>query len=127
MSHIICRYDLPGCACGATPVYCSYEEWCTAPDAKSNCILYAPSGKKLQHEYEIRGHKFTSECEVKTCAHFRWRHCEFEKDVKRYEYSEEFGNAGLEIRGLNISIDYINYLEIDGRVLINNETQETRS
>ena len=110
MAHIKCRYSVPHCLrnCGEvidhfTPFgFCDGIEPCPFPNshytrpinAKSNCIN-------------------------PKCQDLRWCDKEFEKTVKRYEWSEHLEIGGwLTVCGMKISEYDIEYLEIDGRVLI---------
>ncbi len=49
-----------------------------------------------------------------TCRWLEWVDFEFEKDVKRYEYD----GLRLKLRGATHWVEDIEYLEIDGRVLV---------
>ena len=118
MAHIVCKYDLPGCRwLGLHPVMTYYNEWC-GKDMRGNCNEYQPTGKYTKR-VPINGEDREFELTDEKCRHFVWRHHEIETTVKNYEYSENVNeNAGLKIKGKFIDLDFIDYLEIDGKVLI---------
>ena len=109
MAHIVCKYRIPDCRLlNNVPVYTPefVSDWCNE-DAESYCSDFQ----------NANGH----------CKHFCWRHFQFEKTVKNYEYSEDFknGNDGLKLGKQFISLDLIDYLEIDGKDLVE-ESNEGR-
>lgn len=106
MTDIKCRYTIP---------YCSYLEkytrlyhnefwWC---DDNSNC---------QENHYTMPKN---SEVINEQCVYCEYRSGEFEKCVKRYEYA----NGVLTVAGKNYYANEIDYLEIDGRVLINEQAE----
>lgn len=119
MAHIICKYDLPGCVyLGNYPEETYFNEWC-GEERKGKCAEYRPEGKYTKR-LTLNGKEETFDFDNKHCKNFVWRHNEFESTVKSYEYCEDMnsGEAGLKIKSRFISITYIKYLEIDGKVLL---------
>lgn len=92
MAHIKCKYDTPACLVGKKPEYSG--EWCGI-----DCGCPNFQGKEI-------------------CSHLRFRHHEFEMDVEKFKYSEDFSDAGLWIGEAFIDYDFISYLKIDDDVLV---------
>lgn len=111
MTRIKCRYSIPYCYClfpgqSEERVYHSKAWWC---DSNEEC----PYGK-----YEKP--KDPNPMYVNPiCVHCKCESGEFEKVVESYEY---FEGGDLIIEGETYEAYDIGYLEIDGRVLVGEET-----
>lgn len=102
MAHIKCRYTVPYCEAQGKELERCYN-WMCDNAAECECGAYMPDDADVKRGI---ANPF--------CAHLKHNYAEFEKTVKAYEYDECF----LSIRGLLLDVDFIEYLEIDGRVLI---------
>lgn len=118
MSEIKCIYSLPYCTHWNSE-YRSIREsindiWsCDQEDGW--CAGYARPPKA-----EYKGYKIINP----QCTFAKWKHCEFSKSVKNYTFDELYG---LKIGKMLIKSDYISYLEIDGRIIINDLIQEVQN
>ena len=101
MANIKCRWRAEGCACPYSG------------EAKNKiCSEFTPS-------FQAEGYFNCWDCE--------WQVLnvnEFEGDYKSYEF---IADDGLRVGGREINIGSIAYLEIDGRVLINNTEEALRA
>ena len=109
MARIKCRYTKPRCALGNNKE-CGgdcFETW-------GGCESYRAPGKHWRDERTI--------VIDDRCENVYFARIEFEKNYKEYEYD---GSDGLSLgrRGYFIPIDDIKYLEIDDRILINEEVK----
>ena len=121
MARIKCRYTKPRCALGNNKE-CGgdcFETWggCQSYRApgrywKDDETLIVNYGRKAEHVLVIDD----------TCEHVYTAHLEFEKNYKEYEFDEDGLSLGR--RGDFIPADDIEYLEIDDRVLINEEVSK---
>lgn len=94
MAHIKCRYTIPYCNYRKERVYHDEGWWC---DEDMNCKYTRPENSKYVNPQ---------------CVYCEYKTGEFEKSVKRYAYE----NGCLTLTGETYS--EIDYLEIDGRVLV---------
>lgn len=107
MARIKCRYSI---------AYCNNALWCQDKyddevkhdefwfcDSSNNCDYY----KKPENAKVINP----------TCIYCKFRHGEFEKTVKTYEYYD----GTLTVAGREYTSFEIDYLEIDGRVLVDDK------
>ena len=101
MTNIKCSYSMPYCMFNNTRVYHGEYWWCDTNDGCETGDYERPDGAPLNLANPI----------CKYCEVLRG---EFEKNVKRYEYK----NGCLLISGMKLFEDDIDYLEIDGRVLV---------
>lgn len=117
MSEIKCIYSLPYCTHWDSE-YRSYRKFINDLwycDSDDGCPGYDSSPKvEYKGEYKIVNPK---------CIYAKWKHCEFSKNVKNYTFDEL---DGLKIGKMLIDSNYISYLEIDGRIIINNLKQEVQ-
>lgn len=117
MSEIKCIYKLPYCTHWNSE-YRSYREFI-------NDIWYCDSddgcpGYDRPPKAEYKGYKISNP----QCIYAKWKNCEFSKSVKKYSFDEL---DGLKIGKMLIDSDYISYLEIDGRIIINDLKQEVQN
>ena len=112
MTHIKCRYSIP---------YCMYHGRYSAERVYHDEFWDCDSNLQCEHS------KYTKPDEIPThngyelanprCVFCKYRSGEFEKSVKRYEYCD----GTLKI-GNDIYYEHdIDYLEIDGRLLVGEE------
>ena len=110
MAHIKCRYTKPMCTLGNTAEW-DDRWWC---DDNSLCCDY----QKPEKPVVINGHILANP----KCIYSFEHHAEFEKNYKEYELDEDGLSLGR--RGDFMPKTIIEYLEIDGRILINEEVSE---
>lgn len=108
MTDIKCRYTVPYCYYGYSPVRLHHDVFWNC-DSEYECIgeYHPSSGTKVINPQ---------------CTHCIYISGEFEKTVKRYEYEDGI----LTVAGKKYSEDEIDYLEIDGRVLIDECGEDMR-
>lgn len=100
MAHIKCRFEKPVCALGAYVL----EFPCEGDDLCEHYVASIP---------DMIGSR---------CNNCFAKKREFEKTVKKYEYECDENDIGwLFIGNRQIDLGNIEYLEIDGRILINEE------
>lgn len=105
VAHIKCRYSISKCDNVMSNMFCdeiNYDSGCFDKFDHHECGYFDddPEDKAVNNR----------------CKHIKWLNCEFEKTVRHYEYSEEYET--FSIKGTAIDTNNIDYLEIDGRVLI---------
>lgn len=109
MAHIKCRYWVGTCLNTSGECYdrdiVDQELQC-----EYGCPHYSP--KETRHEGAV--------VIGAMCEWYKTRNIEFEKSVRRYEYDEYQLRIGM----VHINAYQIEYLEIDGRVLIGEDDQE---
>lgn len=107
MTTIKCRYSIPYCSYHGRHQKLSHSEywWC---DDNSECFI----GEYLPPQ--------DAEVVNPQCIYCGYDVGEFEKTVKRYEYI----NGSLTVAGKTYFQNEIDYLEIDGRVLVACEETE---
>ena len=105
MTRIKCRYSIPYCDYGGFPSRVEHDEYWFC-DTDALCADYLmPENPTVENP---------------TCRYCFYEPGEFEKTVKSYEYSD----GDLKI-GRNVYLESeIIYLEIDGRVLVDENTEE---
>lgn len=117
MAHIKCRYSIPYCTIWGC---CDYTrlEW----DDRNHCFdkdeCWCDGG--VSH-YE-RPRNADPNNLFPLCDHVQYQNGEFEKTVRRYEYTPESGLYFSEKEYYNASD--IDYLEIDGRILVGGDDHE---
>jgi len=115
MAHIKCRYRRPMCCKPGGEIGKSIEWneywWC---DSESDCCDYA----KPKEPVVINGSVLTNP----QCRYLHVKYIEFEKNYKEYEYD---GSTGLLLgrRRDFVPVDDIEYLEVDDRILVNEEVK----
>lgn len=104
MAHIKCRYSIPYCEYHNRHVKLEHDEywWC---DSDACCDIGKYTGD------------INSNCVNPTCLYLDYEYGEFERTVRRYSYENERVTVGV----IPFRADDIEYLEIDGRVLIDEE------
>ena len=118
MARIKCRYTKPRCALG------NNKECCDRCFEEGVCENYNAPGRYWKDDETLiinYGHKAEHVLVIDdTCEHVYTAHLEFEKNYKEYEYD---GSAGLSLgrRRDFIPVDDIEYLEVDDRILVNEE------
>lgn len=102
MAHIKCRYSIPYCEYHNRHSRLEHDEywWC---DSNVNCDI----GK---YDGDTNGDLVNP-----TCLYCDHEHGEFEKTVKRYSYED----GRVTVGNKRFLESEIKYLEIDGRLLIN--------
>ena len=114
MAHIKCRYRKPICTYSGAE-YMNPNDGLDCNDKYSGC----------QHYCEpvdfFNGICVKDDTDDSVCVHYSVEYNEFEKNYKEYV----FDGSGLSLgrRGF-IPHVYIDYLEIDGRILINEEVNK---
>lgn len=108
MANIKCRYGEWICAC---PEWENKERVCVRYYGEPDCFNL----EKTKYQDE-NGHEHTRYMDVR-CKYSKWVDTEFEGNYKSYEF---ISNEALKTHGRKIEVDLIIYLEIDGRVLIDN-------
>lgn len=120
MAHIKCRYREYYCS-GFLNGYDYFNEECWND--------YGEKHSSCPH-FETRKDKNGQKVYCSQCIHISALAKEFEKNVKRYNlalYGNDPNRSGfLEITGLIIDEQNIDYLEIDGRILIDDVTEGLR-
>ncbi len=114
MTHIKCRYRIPMCCKPGGEIGKSIqwnEYW--SCDSKDDCCDYA----KPKEPVVINGSILINP----QCRYSHVEYVEFEKNYKEYEYDASDG-LSLGRRKRFIPSESIEYLEIDGRVLIEEGT-----
>ena len=107
MAHIKCRYEVPYCTIGRKSERIEHDEYWFC-DSEDLCYDYS----WRDHPAELK--QALSGVINPVCDYCEYRSGEFEKDLKNYT----FENGYLTARGIKLDSREINYLEIDGRVLI---------
>lgn len=109
MAHIKCRYTLPFCT-EFDDIRLYHSDYCFCDGISDEC----PDG---------RGYKRPKNAAPMTvnpqCVYCKYKSGEFERTVKKYEYYD----GRLTIAGDSFDANEIDYLEIDGRVIV--EPQES--
>lgn len=108
MAHIKCRYTIPYCTYDFIKKRVHHDESWFCDSYDSECI----------GQYE-RPADASNNFVNPTCKHCVYVNGEFEKNCKSYSYEDGW----LEMRGASYADHEIEYLEIDGRVLINREEE----
>lgn len=110
MAHIKCRYTLPFCTeFGDIRLSHSYFWFCDG--ISDEC----PDGRKYKRPENVDPMMVNPQC-----IYCKYKSGEFEKTVKKYEYYD----GVLTVAGDTFYSDEIDYLEIDGRVLIGPQESE---
>lgn len=109
MTNIKCRYSFPKCTRDDYEIQCFDSFW--ACDDNSGCHGYT----KPDDVEKINGVEIVNP----RCIYCKFHYGEFEKNVKNYDYFD----GDLKVAGKTYEYRDIDYLEIDGRVLIN-DTEE---
>lgn len=106
MTEIKCRYCKPRCT--------HYE-----PEYQENIEYYSPEYWACNSSFNCAGYtSHINEDAYPKCEFCEIRYVEFSKYVKQYTFVH---HEGLEIGKEYIAVDMIQYLEIDSRVIINEE------
>lgn len=104
-THIKCKYSIAHCGIHCywdeeTPVRCGLETY-------QYCKHYRPpKGSKIFND---------------TCIHLAFKDGEFEDDVNSYSLQDGTFVTNLDVCEEVLQYDEIEYLEIDGRIIINTE------
>ena len=106
MTNIKCRYSFPECTRDDCEIPGFDDYW--ACDSSDECSAYT----KPDDVEKINGVEIINP----RCIYCVVRHGEFEKNVKNYDYFD----GDLKVAGKTYEHRDIDYLEIDGRILVNN-------
>lgn len=104
MAQIKCRFSMPFCELGLQTIQHDEYWFCDEPGDYPFCEYKRPLD--------------AGNCVNPTCDHLKYLSGEFEKTVKRYEYTE---NGDLRTCRRVYYAHDIEYLEIDGMVLVEPE------
>ena len=100
MAYIRCRYNTPYCEINRKRIHHNEDWWCDSNDECESCQYTKPENATAINP---------------TCIYCKWVGGWFEKVVRSFDYTDGCLTIGkTEYRELEIK-----YLEIDGRVLIN--------
>lgn len=114
MARIKCRYSRPTCCKpgGEIGKSIKWDEYWSC-DSKDDCCDYT----KPEEPVVINGGILINP----QCRYSYVKYVEFEKNYKEYEFDEDGLSLGR--RGDFIPVDDIEYLEIDDRILVNEEVK----
>lgn len=109
MAHIKCRYSIP---------YCSRWGLCEYSRLEWDEYNFCSATEECRSEYSNYERPINAEPTLSnpTCLHVVYKNGEFEKTVQRYEYTED--NGLILSKGEHYNPCDLEYLEIDGRILL---------
>lgn len=130
MANIKCRYYTYYCArSGKGDINSCSNAYCFTGDEEYSpgfCDNYMTSKLRCDDSNNRRG-------ETSPCVFLRSTYNEFEKNVKSYDLDMgrtldgDYGSSYLFLRGTSILVDDMEYLEIDGRILIGADNEKEES
>ena len=102
MTTIKCRYSKPCCYYESPVRYVTHSEY-----------WFCDDGSECPIDHYTRPENSRNIVNP-TCSYCGWYHGEFETTVKRYSYID----GELKVKGQTYMENEIEYLEIDGRILV---------
>ena len=105
MAHIKCRYTLPFCTEFIDHIRVNHSDYWFCDEISDEC----PDGRRYKRPENADPILVNPQC-----VHCKYKSGEFEKTVKKYEYFD----GVLTVAGDTFVAAEIDYLEIDGRVLV---------
>lgn len=110
MAHIKCRYTLPFCT-EFDNIRLSHSSFWFCDEISDEC----PDGRRYKRPENADPIMVNPQC-----VYCKYKSGEFEKTVKKYEYYD----GVLTVEGDTFDTNEIDYLEIDGRVLVEPKESE---
>ena len=117
MAIIKCKYRVPRCQNlvkrGRNCNHYSFEFHEASPD----CVECGQTGRTRKYTDD----EGTLHIDICDCIYLWFASVQFEKEVKSYELDEEYFTYGRN----ELEVEQIDYLNIDGKVLIDKESEQT--